>query len=438
MPEPVHARRFIDYRTAVSMVIANMVGTGVFTTLGFQAEAVPDGAALLLLWALGGVVALCGALSYAELAAALPRSGGEYHFLSRIYHPALGRLAGWVSVTVGFSAPIALAAMGLGHYVAAVIPWDPMWVALATVLFLTALHAFDLGVGRGFQIWATLIKVAVIGLFCLLGLMVEPASGRLSLEPTGRTLDLVLSAPFALALIYVSYAYSGWNAAAYVVDEVQRPQHTVPRALIRGTLAVTVLYLLLNLTFLRTTTEAELAGTIEVGAIAARYILGPQGGALLSLALSLLLASTISAMVLAGPRVLQTMGEDIPSLRPLAVRNRRGAPTRAVLLQQGLAVALILTDSFEAVLTFAGFTLSLFALLTVAGVMRLRRREPDLPRPFRTPLYPWPPLLFVAISGASLGLVAWERPLAVGLVAMLAVALGLLLGRWAGSRRRGI
>jgi APA family basic amino acid/polyamine antiporter len=236
----------------------------------------------------------------------------------------------------------------------------------------------------------------------------------------------------------VSYAYSGWNAAAYVVDEVQRPQRTVPRALIHGTLAVTGLYLLLNLTFMRTIPESDLAGTVEVGALAAGHILGAQGGALLSLALSLLLASTISAMVLAGPRVLQTMGEDIPSLRPLAVRNHRGAPTRAVLLQQGLAVALILTDSFEAVLTFAGFTLSLFALLTVAGVMRLRRREPDLPRPFRTPLYPGPPLLFVAISGASLGLVAWERPLAVGLVAVLATALVLLLGRSAGSRRRGV
>ena len=435
MPEPQAARRFIGYRTAVLMVIANMIGTGVFTTLGFQAQAVPDGAALLLLWALGGLVALCGALSYAELAAALPRSGGEYHFLSRIYHPALGQLAGWVSVTVGFSAPIALAAMGLGRYVATVVPWDPMLVALATVLVMTALHAFDLGLGRGFQVGATLIKIAVIGLFCLAGLSVEPALGRLPLVPTARTLDLVLGAPFALALIYVSYAYSGWNAAAYVVDEVQRPRRTVPRALIHGTLAVTGLYLLLNLTFLRTVSEASLSGRVEVGALAATHILGPEAGGLLSLSLSLLLASTISAMVLAGPRVLQAMGEDIPSLRPLAARNRRGAPTRAVLLQQGLAVALILTDSFEAVLTFAGFTLSLFALLTVAGVMRLRRREPDLERPFRVPLYPLPPLVFVAISGVSLGVVAWDRPRTVAAVVVLVAALGLLLGRAGKSHR---
>ncbi len=435
MPGPQAARRFIDYRTAVLMVIANMIGTGVFTTLGLQAEAVPDGAALLLLWALGGLVALCGALSYAELSAALPRSGGEYHFLSRIYHPALGQLAGWVSVTVGFSAPIALAAMGLGRYLATVVAWDPMLVALGTVLGMTALHAFDLGLGRGFQIWATLVKIGVIVAFCVAGLMAKPASGHLSLAPSPLSLDLVLSAPFALALIYVSYAYSGWNAAAYVVDEVQRPQRTVPRALIHGTLVVTLLYLLLNLTFLRTIEGSALLGTVEVGALAATDILGPKGGSLLSLALSLLLASTISAMVLAGPRVLQAMGEDIPSLRPLAARNRRGAPTRAVLLQQGLALSLILTDSFEAVLTFAGFTLSLFALLTVAGVMRLRRREPDLERPFRVPLYPLPPLVFVAISGISLGVVAWERPLTLT-GSVVVAGLGLLLaGR--GKVRRG-
>ena len=436
MPQPQSARRFIDYRTAVLMVIANMIGTGVFTTLGFQAEAVPDGAALLLLWALGGLVALCGALSYAELAAALPRSGGEYHFLSRIYHPALGQLAGWVSVTVGFSAPVALAAMGLGRYLATAVAWDPMVVALATVLVVTGLHAFDLGLGRGFQVWATGIKIGVIVAFCAAGLMVDPIPGHLPPAPSAPTLDLVLSAPFALGLIYVSYAYSGWNAAAYVVDEVQRPQRTVPRALIDGTLVVTLLYVLLNLTFLRAIAGPELPGTVEVGALAARYILGPEGGKLLSLALSLLLASTISAMVLAGPRVLQTMGEDIPSLRPLATRNRRGAPTRAVLLQQGLAVALILTDSFEAVLTFAGFTLSLFGLLTVAGLIRLRRREPDLERPFRVPLYPLTPLVFITVSGFSLGVVAWERPLAMAAMLVLAGALGLILGR-TGRGQRG-
>ena len=247
------AHRFIDYRAAVLIVIANMIGTGVFATLGLQAQGVQDGAALLLLWLLGGLVALCGALSYAELAAALPRSGGEYHFLSRIYHPALGQLAGWVSVTVGFSAPIALAAVVLGRYLAAVLPVDPMAVAVSTVLAATALHAFHLGLGRTFQVVSTLAKVLVIVLFCIAGLWhvfaEGPAPGNASPLPSGSTLAAIGSAAFAQSLIYVSFAYSGWNAAAYVADEVKEPQRTVPRAMIHGTLAVTGLYLLLNLTF---------------------------------------------------------------------------------------------------------------------------------------------------------------------------------------------
>jgi basic amino acid/polyamine antiporter, APA family len=425
--------RFIGYRTAVMIVIANMVGTGVFTTLGFQAQAVPDGAALLLLWALGGIIALSGALCYAELAAAIPRSGGEYHFLSRTMSPTLGRLAGWVSVTVGFSAPVALAAMALGSYAAIFLPFDPTLIAVVAVLAVTAVHAADLALGGAFQVVSTLLKILVVALFCIAGLAAEPVPGSAGLMPGPGTLAAVLSAPFGVALIYTAYAYSGWNAAAYVVDEVQNPQRTVPRALVHGTLVVTLIYLLLNLVFLRTTGLVELQGTVEVGALSARNLFGEGGGALVSLALSLLLVSSISAMVLAGPRVLDVIGQDVPALRFLCVRNRRGAPTRAVLLQQGLALGFILTGSFEAVLTFAGFTLTLFALLTVLGMVRLRRREAALPRPFRVPLYPLPPLVFILVSGGALGLVAWERPWAmVAGLALLAVGAWLLRG---GGRR---
>ncbi len=426
-------RRFIDYRTAVLIVIANMVGTGVFTTLGLQAQGVPDGSALLLLWVLGGLTALCGALSYAELAAALPRSGGEYHFLSRIYHPVLGQLAGWVSVTVGFSAPIALAAMAIGRYASVFADVDPAWIAVSTVVLVTALHAFDLKLGGVFQVASTLFKIVVIVLFSVAGLLTAAVPGHLTVTPGEGTLDAILSAPFALSLIYVSYAYSGWNAAAYVVDEVSDPQRAVPRALVHGTLVVTALYLLLNLTFLRTIDGGDLPGTVEVGALSARGIFGAAGGAMLSVVLSLLLLSTISAMVLAGPRVLAAIGEDLPAFRFLSVRNQRGAPTRAVLLQQGIALGFIATDSFEAVLTFAGFTLSLFALLTVAGVFRLRWQEPGLERPYRVPLYPLPPLAFLSVTGASLLVVGWERPLPL-LAAGGLLALGGLLLR----RRRGV
>jgi basic amino acid/polyamine antiporter, APA family len=255
------------------------------------------------------------------------------------------------------------------------------------------------------------------------------APGSAIALPAAATLDAIWSGAFAQSLIYVSYAYSGWNAAAYVADEVHEPQQTLPRAMVLGTLLVTGLYLLLNLTFLATTSLGELAGTVEVGALAARRILGPGGGLLLTLALALLLVSSISSMALAGPRVLQAIGEDLPSLSTLARRNRRGAPTRAVLAQQALALGLVFTDAFEAVLTFAGFTLTLFAFLTVAGVFRLRRLEPRLPRPFRVPLYPLPPLIFLVVSGASLAAVAWERPATAGMVSGLLLAAGWLIAR---------
>lgn len=428
------AQRFLDYRAAVLLAVASMVGTGVFTTLGIQAEGVPDGAALLLLWLLGGLVALCGALSYAELAAAMPRSGGEYRFLARIYHPALGQLAGWVSVSVGFSAPVALAAMALGRYLAAVLPVDALAVAVLALLGATGLHAFDVALGRAFQVATTLLKVLILCVFSVAGLglalAVGPAPGALGAMPSADTLGAVLSLGFAESLIYVSYAYSGWNAAAYVADEVRDPQRSVPRAMVTATLAVTGLYVLVNLTFLLTVDYRDLVGAVEVGVLSARGIFGPEGGWLLGLALSLLLVSSVSAMTLAGPRVLQAIGEDMRGLRFLARCNRRGAPTRAVLVQQGLALGLVLTDSFEAVLTFAGFALTLCAFLTVAGVLRLRQREPDLPRPFRVPLYPLPPLVFLAVSGVALLVVAWQRPVALAAVALVAI------GAWALGRRR--
>jgi len=420
-------RPFLDLRAAMLLVIANMVGTGVFTTLGLQAAGVQDGAALLLLWLLGGLIALCGALSYAELAAALPRSGGEYHFLSRIYGPRLGELAGWVSATVGFAAPMALAAMAFGRYAGSVLPVSPLWLGLGAVTLISALHAADLDLGRRFQVVATLLKVAIILVFCAAGLMVSPAPGTLSVIPGPGTWSAVFSAPFGLSLIYVSYAYSGWNAATYVTAEVAAPQRQVPRALLWGTAAVTVLYLLLNLVFLRSVPLAELAGTVEVGALSAAHVFGVDAGRLMSVALSLLLVSTISAMALAGPRVIEVMAEDRPRLRLLSARTRRGAPLRAVLFLWTLAAAFILTDAFAAVLGLAGFTLILFSLLTVLGVFRLRRREPNLPRPFRVPWYPLPPLVFALLAVLSLVVVAVDQPLPVllGLALLALVWLGL-------------
>ena len=428
MPGESAPPRTIGYVGALALVVANMVGTGVFTTLGLQASAVPHALALLALWAIGGLVALAGALCYAELAAALPRSGGEYTYLGYVYHPALGLAAGLVSLTVGFAAPIALAAMALGHYAAALTGLPPATTATVALAAVTLTHAFDTRLGGRVHVAATALKLGLVVVFCLAGL-IAPAAVPLDLDPAAG-LEAAWSPGFAVALIYVAYAYSGWNAAVYVAEEVRDAERTIPRSLVHGTLMVIGIYLALNLVFLRTVPPERLAGTVEVGALSADWICGPVGGALMSGMLALLLLSTVSAMVWTGPRVLQAAARDLAPLAWLAVRSRGGAPTRAVLAQSGLALVLIASNTFEGVLTYAGFTLSLLTFLTVLGVMVLRRTAPDLPRPYRVWGYPVPPVLFLAVTGLALAYAAPERPLvAVTSLGTVALALAIALRR---------
>ncbi len=400
----------ISLTTATSITIANMIGTGVFTSLGFQVVDIHSGFALLLLWVVGGVFALCGALAYGELAAALPRSGGEFHFLSRIFHPSLGFLSGWVSLTVGFAAPIALAAMAFGRYWTRVFPDSSALVSSLVVVVLVSLaHLHNLRFGSFFQNIFTVFKVALILIFIAAAAFVGgPAA--ISFAPQPSDLSVVLGAPFAISLLFVTYAYAGWNAATYVTGEVANPAHTVPRSLILGTGLVLVLYVGLNWAFLASAPISELAGQIEVGHIAAEHIFGASGGALMSSLLCIALVSTISAMTWAGPRVTQVMGQDFAIFRALAATHSGGSPRRAVLLQTAIVVVLLMSSTFEAVLVYIQFTLILSSMLTVLGVFYLRRVEPDLPRPYKTWGYPITPLLFVAISLVTMAHTLIMRP----------------------------
>ncbi len=418
---PLAAPRSLGFAAALATVVANIIGTGVLTTLGFQVQQTTDGFALLALWAIGGLIAMAGALSYGELAATIRGSGGEYRFLGRIYHPALGTMAGWVSIVVGFAAPVALAAMALGRYAGPLLGIPARPLGIAVIVVMTGVHLLAPETGGRVQVAVTTMKVLLIAAFIAAGLLAGPVTD-LSFAPSAQSLDQIASAPFAISLVIVSYAYSGFNAAAYFQGEVRDAERTVPRALVLGTLMVTVLYVALNWIFLRTTPLAALFGQLEVGAIAALQIFGPDGGRLMSGLIALLLVSTVSAMTLAGPRVIEVMAEDIPTLRPLAARRAMESPSRHVLLQGALALAFVLTDSFEGVLTYAGFTLTLFALLAVVGVIVLRVREPDRPRPWRTWGYPWTPLFFTAFSLWTVIVVIRDLPMqAVGGVVTLGV-----------------
>ena len=245
----------ISVVTATNLVVANMVGTGVFTSLGFQVAGITSDFAIIALWVVGGMLALCGALSYAELATALPRSGGEYHFLSRIYHPAVGFLSGWISVVVGFPAPIALAGIAFGGYFKIFAPGiSPIFLSLLIIWIITIVHLFGVRVEEMFQNGSTFLKIGLILVLIVAGFLITNPQ-QLSMLPGPDTWPILMSRPFAVDLVYVMYAYSGWNAATYITDEVRNPAKNVPWALLIGTLAVTVLYLALNYIFLRTTPE---------------------------------------------------------------------------------------------------------------------------------------------------------------------------------------
>ena len=424
-------------RTALAVVIANMIGTGVFTSLGFQLLEIRSGFVILALWFVGGITALCGALTYAELGAALPRSGGEYNFLSRTYHPSVGFVSGWMSATIGFAAPTALAAITFGTYLASVFPaLSPRWLAVALIATLATAHATNRRASGGTQQTFTWLKLVLIAAFCVLGWTLVEAPQDIRFLPVAGDGALLLSGAFAVALIYVNYAYTGWNAATYFIDELDRPRETLSRVLVLGTGVVMTLYLLLNFTFLYAAPVDALAGKLEVGYVAAQFVFGDAGAAIMGVVLALLLVSTVSAMTLAGPRVLHVIGQDFHALRFLARTNSHEVPVVAIVLQSALAVAFVLTATFESILVFAGFTLGVSTLFTVASVVVLRVRRPELARPYRVPWYPVPPLVFLAVTGWTLAYIVMQRPLEglAGLGVLAGGAVFYVLSRRLSSR----
>jgi APA family basic amino acid/polyamine antiporter len=413
-----------------AVVVANMVGTGVFTSLGFQLLEIQSGFVLLMLWAVGGVSAFCGALCYAELGASLPRSGGEYNFLSEIYHPGAGFISGWVSATVGFAAPTALAALTFGTYFSSVFPqFSALWLATLLLLALTAIHCTSHRNSGAAQTALTIMKLALILGFSVLALALVPDRQPLAFTPIAGDKELLLGGSFAVSLIYVNYAYSGWNAATYISGELERPQRYLPMVLLASTALVAALYLMLNYVFLSVAPMDAMAGKVEIGYVAAQYAFGRLGADIMGVLLALLLISTVSAMIVAGPRVYHAIGEDFWIFRSLGERNSDGIPVRAIVLQLLVCLVFLWTSSFESILVFSGATMALNTFFAVFGVFVLRWRRSQQTRPYSIWLYPLPPLLFLAITGWTLIYTVAQRPaeawMCLGIIVSGAVFYGL-------------
>jgi basic amino acid/polyamine antiporter, APA family len=416
----------VSVTVATAIVVADMVGVGVFTSLGFQVKDIPSGFAILALWTIGGIVALCGVFSYSELGAMFPRSSGEYNFLSRAYHPAFGFVAGFVSATVGFAAPVALAALALGEYGRSIVPdAPPMALAVGMVWLVSLVQLTGVRHSSTFQLISTILKVVLITAFLIAGFVIGTPQA-VSFAPQAGDAGYIASAPFAIGLVFVMYSFSGWNAATYIIGEMRDAGQNLPRALFTGTLIVLALYVALNAVFLHTAPIDKLAGQIDVARIAGSYIFGEVGGRIVGAMICIGLISSISAMMWIGPRVMMTMGEDIPALRVFARKSVQGAPAYAILFQLTVATLMLFTRSFEAVLDFIQFSLLFCSFFTVLGVIKLRITRPDLPRPYRAWGYPVTPAVFLLVTLFMMYYLVVDRPLQSFFSALI-MASGLLI-----------
>jgi APA family basic amino acid/polyamine antiporter len=417
---------------STSVVIANMIGTGVFTSLGFQLLGIHDFATIVLLWIVGGIIALCGAFAYSELGAAMPQSGGEYNFLTKIFHPSLGFLSGWVSATIGFAAPIALSAMTLGKYFGTVFPaLNPMVVGLVVILGATIIHSLSHSVGGSFQTLFTVLKVLLIIVFIFCGFFFGGIEHP-SFAATGETWKNMLGSPFAISLVYVSFAYSGWNASSYIAGEVDEPKKNIPLSILAGTIVVGALYVLLNIIFLHTAPVNELIvdtktfAPREVAFISASHIFNIGVGKVFSVVISLFLVSTISSMIIAGPRVIHSIAQSFPFFKIFDRTNKYGVPVTAIWFQSIIACVILVSSSFDRIITYTTFVLTLFSTLSVLGVIVYRYKNPGLERPYRTFGYPVTPVIFIVANLWFMAFILKDKQ-TESLIGLGVVAAGLLV-----------
>ncbi len=397
-----------------------MIGTGVFTSIGFQLSSIQNTWGILLLWLLGGVLSLFGAFSYAELGTHFKESGGDYIYLSRVFHPALGYLSAWAGLTLGFSAPVALAAMAFTKYLAPFGLNSNVWLAVAVIVFIGLMHSFTIRHSSRFQNGSTLVKMAFICCLILLGFIL-PGHNSNAINLGDSWKHEVFKPGFAVSMIFVAFAYTGWNAAAYVADEIRNPEKNLPRALIGSTLFVSVVYVLFQYVLLKNATIIQLQGREEVTFISFSNLLGSTGGKWVSAFIAVQLIATVSSYLWVGPRVTYAMARENHLWRFLGRKNSHGIPVRALWLHVFISVLLALTGSFEKVLLYAGFVLQLVTSLSVASSLFIRNSGAHT---FKAPLKPYFQLIFLVFNAWSLIFTYVEKPVESS------IGVGILLTGW--------
>jgi APA family basic amino acid/polyamine antiporter len=379
----------------------------------------------------GGIIALCGALSYGALGAAMPQAGGEYAFLTRLYHPLLGFLGGWTSFIVGFSAPIAASAIGFSEYFLRAFPQfslhgDPAvlkkTLSIGVILLFTGIHMRGIEFGTRVQNVLTLLKGALIAGLILGGLLLGSGSTRHFAQGNPFSFSFEGWKTAGLSLMWILFAYSGWNASTYIGSEIRNPARTLPRSLLLGTGVVTALYILINIVFVYAVPPEEMKGVIAIGGLAMGKLFNRSLETVFSLLVSFALFSSLSAFIILGPRVYYSMAKDRLFFKELAlVHPRTKAPARAIALQGALSSVMVLSGTFDQILTVMGFALGIFPLFAVAGVFRLK---PSAGTDAAYSGYPWAPAIYLASGTCILVLSFFQRP-AESSLAILGVLIGV-------------
>lgn len=418
-----------------NIVIANIIGAGIFTTTGYLMEFLKHPLLMIALWCLGGIISFCGALSFGELGATYPEAGGEYIFISRLFHPLLGFLSGWLSLIVGFSAPIAASAIGVSKYCIWAFPEMQEWLhlkeylsvdwfgkilALLVIAVFTFIHAKGVVFGAKVQNTLTVLKVVLIIGLIVVGFGFGEGSFENLKAEGSLNFDFANWKSIGLSLMFIMFAYSGWNSATYIGSEVKNPQRNIPRSLLLSTGIVVLLYVLLNLFFVYAVPQSQMLGEPEIGGLAAGNAFGDTAEKVVSLFISFALFSSLSAFIILGPRVYYRMARDGYFFKSVSrVHSKHKVPVNAIYLQAVLAMILVLSGTFEQILIYMGFSLGIFPILAVAGVFKLRSLNQSK---LRLPGYPYVQVFFILSGVVMLFLAYFERPVESSIALITALA----------------
>ena len=404
--QKIHVLRKLGTFTATSIVIANMIGTGIFTTSGIMAAHLPSSGWILLCWIFGGIIALSGALCYMELSTRMPEEGGEYLYLKKLYHPLLGFLTGWTSLLVGFSAPIAASALSFSEYMFAGLEIQPITgdptdlifykkiTAIVIIILFTLIHYLGVRVGSGTQNILTALKIIIILGLAGLGI----GNGLNEFSEMSFTIPNYNNGIMGIgvAMMLVMFSYSGWNASAYIAGELRNPRKSLPRSLIFGTLIVIGLYLILNLFIINAVNIEEMKGVIAVVQLASVKMYGPWIGDILALLIGIALLSSLSAFILIGPRVYYAMARDRLFFNFASkVHPRHRVPGRSIMIQGMIAIAMVIIGTFEQLIIYISFALSIFTWLAVYGIFLTRKKKIGEKNVVKVWGYPFTPIFFL-------------------------------------------